>query len=459
MPIALIESLDREGRGVARVDGKALFVRGALPGERVEYAAQKAKPSYEIGALTRVLRASAARVEPRCPHFGTCGGCAIQHLEPRAQVAAKQRVLEDALWHLGKVRAESLFAPVHGLSWGYRHRARLSARYVPKKGGTLVGFRERSSAYVADMRSCDVLPPRVSALIVPLRTLIDGLSIRERLPQIEVAVGAAVVVLVLRILAPLTPPDEAAVRAFADEHLVQLWLQPEGPASARPFHPLVAPALDYELPEFGVRIGFLPADFTQVNDATNGILVRHAMQLLAPRSGERVLDLFCGLGNFTLPLARLGAEAVGVEGNAGLVERARANARANGLAAEFRLADLFDEGACARLPRCDAMLIDPPREGAIAAVKTLGNSAPERVLYVSCDPATLARDAGVMVHVNGYRLAAAGIVNMFPHTAHVESMALFVRGAPEAAAEGAAASSGAQQKGRPQPPFAGATPG
>jgi 23S rRNA (uracil1939-C5)-methyltransferase len=308
------------------------------------------------------------------------------------------------------------------------------------------------------MRSCDVLPPRVSALIVPLRTLIDGLSIRERLPQIEVAVGAAVVVLVLRILAPLTPADEAAVRAFADEHGVQLWLQPGGPASARPFHPLAAPALDYEIPEFGVRIGFLPADFTQVNDATNGILVRQAMQLLAPRPGERVLDLFCGLGNFALPMARLGAEVVGIEGNAGLVERARENARANGLAAEFRVADLFDAGACSRLPRCDALLIDPPREGAIEVVKTLGESAPERVLYVSCDPATLARDAGVMVHVNGYRFAAAGIVNMFPHTAHVESMALFLRGETPAA-DAASSSSAAQQKGRPQPPFAGAIPG
>jgi 23S rRNA (uracil1939-C5)-methyltransferase len=366
-------------------------------------------------------------VSPRCPYFGTCGGCAIQHLDPHAQVAAKQRVLEDALWHVGKVRAESMLAPIHGPAWGYRHRARLSARYVEKKGGALVGFRERRSTYVAEMSSCEVLPPAVSALILPLRALIGALSIRERLPQIEVAVGEEVVVLVLRILAPLTPADEGAVRAFADEHRVQLWLQPAGPSSARPFHPLDAPPLYYRLPEFDVRIRFGPADFTQVNQAVNGMLVRRAMQLLAPAPGERVLDLFCGLGNFALPIARLGATVTGIEGSAALVERAWANARANGLAAEFVVGDLFDEATCTRLPRCTAMLVDPPREGAIEVVKALGDEGPGRIVYVACDPATLARDAGVLVHVKGYRLAAAGVANMFPHTAHVESVALFVR--------------------------------
>jgi 23S rRNA (uracil1939-C5)-methyltransferase len=428
VPVALVESLDREGRGVARADGKAVFIGGALPGERVEYAVEKRKPTYETGTLTRILRASAARVAPRCPYFGTCGGCAIQHLDPHAQVAAKQRVLEDALRHVGKVQAESMLAPIHGPAWGYRTRARLSARYVEKKGGSLVGFRERRSSYVAEMRSCAVLPPHVSALIVPLRALIDALSIRERIPQVEVAVGEAVVVLVLRILAPLTAADEAIARAFADEHGVQLWLQPTGPASARPFHPLDAPPLHYSVPEFDVRIRFGPADFTQVNQAVNGVLVRRAMQLLAAAPGERVLDLFCGLGNFALPIARLGASVTGIEGSAALVERARENARANGLAAEFVVGDLFDAAACARLPRCDAMLIDPPREGAIEVVKALDGEGPARILYVSCDPATLARDAGVLVHVKGYRLAQAGVANMFPHTAHVESIALFLRG-------------------------------
>ena len=427
MTVAVIESLDREGRGIAHVDGKAVFIEGALPRERVEYEVLQRKPSYDAGRVTRVLRESAARVAPRCRYFGVCGGCAMQHIEPRVQVAAKQRVLEDALWHLGKVRPESLLPPIHGESWGYRHRARLSARFVPKKGGALVGFRERRSTYVADMTSCEVLPTRVAALIGPLRALVGGLSIRDRLPQIEVAVGAEVIVLVARILAPLDAADEAAFRAFADLHGVQFWLQPAGPASAQPFHPLDAPPLYYALPEYGLRLYFAPADFTQVNPAVNEILVRRALALLAPRPGERVLDLFCGLGNFALPIAASGADVIGIEGHAGLVDRARRNAAANGLVAQFQVANLFEPAACAALPRCDAMLIDPPREGAIEVVKALGDSGPRRIVYVSCDPATLARDAGVLVNVKGYRLAAAGVVNMFPHTAHVESIALLER--------------------------------
>jgi 23S rRNA (uracil1939-C5)-methyltransferase len=427
MSVAVIESLDREGRGVAHVEGKAVFVEGGLPRERVEYEVRKSRPSYDSAVMTRVLRESAARVVPRCRYFGVCGGCAMQHVELRVQVAAKQRVLEDALWHIGRVRAESLLPPIHGEAWGYRHRARLSARFVPKKGGALVGFRERRSTYVADMTSCEVLPPRVSALIGPLRDLVTGLSIRDRVPQIELAVGAEVVVLVARILQPLSPSDEAAMRAFADAHRVQLWLQPAGPDSARPFHPLEAPPLYYALPEFGVRIHFGPTDFTQVNHAVNEILVRRALALLAPRAGERVLDLFCGLGNFGLPIAACGAEVIGIEGHAGLVERARRNAAANGLVAQFQVANLFEPSVCAALPRCDAMLVDPPREGAIEVVKALPDAGPRRIVYVSCDPATLARDAGVLVNVKGYRLAAAGVVNMFPHTAHVESIAHFVR--------------------------------
>ncbi len=427
MPVARVESLDREGRGVAHADGKAVFIDGALPGERVEYARSVAKRSYDLGSLTRRLGESAARVAPRCPHFGTCGGCAIQHLEARAQVATKQRVLEDALRHIGKVRAEAMLSPIHGPPWGYRRRARLSVRFVEKKGGALVGFRERKSTYVADIAGCDVLPATVSALLVPLRGLVSALSIRDRVPQIEVAVGEAVTVLVLRVLEPPSAADETVLRRFADAHGVQLWLQPRGPDSARPFHPLDAPPLHYTLAEFGVQIHFLPTDFTQVNYDVNEVLVRRAMRLLAPRPGERVLDLFCGLGNFTLPVARLGAAVTGIDVNAGLVERARENARRNGLAAEFAVADLFDPSGCARLPACDALLLDPPREGAIEIAKSLGAAAPGRILYVACDPATLARDAGVLVHRQGYRLAAAGVVNMFPHTGHVESIALFAR--------------------------------
>jgi 23S rRNA (uracil1939-C5)-methyltransferase len=278
-----------------------------------------------------------------------------------------------------------------------------------------------------------VLPPRVSALIGPLRALVSALSIRDRVPQIEVAVGAEVIVLVARILQPLSGPDEAALRAFADAHGVQFWLQPAGPDSARPFHPVEAPPLYYVLPEFGVRVHFGPTDFTQVNHAVNEILVRRALALLAPRPGERVLDLFCGLGNFALPIATCGAEVIGVEGHAGLVERARRNAAANGLVAQFQVANLFEPAACAHLPRCDAILVDPPREGAIEVVKALEDDCPGRIVYVSCDPATLARDAGVLVNVKGYRLAAAGVINMFPHTAHVESIAQFVRESPGAA--------------------------
>jgi 23S rRNA (uracil1939-C5)-methyltransferase len=427
MTAVVIESLDREGRGVAHVDGKALFVDGALPGERVEYAVRRQKASYELAAATRILRPSAARVAPRCPYFGVCGGCAMQHAETPVQVAAKQRTLEDALWHIGKVRPETLLPPIHGAPWGYRHRARFSARFVPKKGGALVGFRERRTTYVADMASCEVLPAAVSALIPPLRALVGALSIRDRVPQIEVAVGEEVVVLVLRVLQPLAAADESLARAFADRHGVQLWLQPAGPDSAQPFHPLKAPPLYYALPEFGVRIGFLPTDFTQVNHAVNEMLVRRAVRLLDLRPGERVLDLFCGLGNFSLPLAASGAQVIGLEGHRGLVERARANALANGLVAQFEVANLFDAAACARLPACTAMLVDPPREGAIEVVKAIGEGGPARIVYVSCDPATLARDAGVLVHVKGYRLAAAGVANMFPHTAHVESIALFER--------------------------------
>jgi 23S rRNA (uracil1939-C5)-methyltransferase len=427
MPTAKIESLDREGRGVAHRDGKTVFVEGALTGETVEYEPLRSKPSFDVARATAVLEPSADRVVPRCAFFGLCGGCVMQHIDVRAQVAAKQRVLEDALWHVGRVRPETVLRAIHGEPWGYRHRARLSARFVPKKGGSLIGFHERKSSYVADMTSCEVLPAAVSKLLPGLRALVDGLSIRERMPQIEVAVGDAVTVLVFRVLAPLAPGDEDALRRFAETQRVQLWLQPAGPASAVPFWPLDAPALDYTLPDFGVRVGFLPTDFTQVNHGVNRILVRRAMALLDPQPGERVGDFFCGLGNFTLPMARLGARVTGFEGNAGLIERARANALANGLECELRAVDLFDPAVCAALPAFDKALLDPPRDGAVELIKSFAERPPRRIVYVSCDPATLARDAGVLVQTQGYRLVAAGAVNMFPHTAHVESIALFER--------------------------------
>jgi len=427
MPTALIESLDREGRGVAHVGGKAVFVDYAVPGELVEYSAYRKKPAWEAAQIVRIEHEGAARISPRCAFYGTCGGCSMQHIEERAQVAAKQRVLEDALWHLGRVRPETMLRALYGLSWGYRHRARMSVRWVPKKGGSLVGFRERRSSFVTEMTSCEILPARTSALIQPLRALVDSLEIQGQLPQIEVAVGEELTVLVLRVLAAPGEADCERLRQFAERHGVQLWLQPEGPDSARPFWPLEAPGLYYTLPEYGLRIAFGPTDFTQVNHAVNRLLVRRALSLLDPRPGEKIADFFCGLGNFTLPIARSGADVLGIEGSAPLLARARENARTNGLACRFETADLFDAAACSRLPGCDKALLDPPREGAVELVKSFAAKPPSRIVYVACDPATLARDSGVLVNTQGYRLAAAGVLNMFPHTSHVESIALFER--------------------------------
>lgn len=427
----LIESLDQEGRGIARRDGKAVFIEGALPGEIVTCSPYRRKPSYELATLGEVLKPSAQRVVPRCPHFGRCGGCSLQHLDARAQVAIKQRVLEDSLWHIGRVRPERILPAIYGRDWGYRHRARLAVRYVPKKGGALVGFHEKRSSYVADMDSCEVLPPRLSALLRPLRELVNALSIRSRLPQIEIAVSDEADVLVLRVLEPLLPPDVELLRRFGRAHGVRLFLQPAGPDSAAPMAPDDEADLHYALPEFDLRIGFGPTEFTQVNHAVNAVLVRRALALLAPQPGERVADFFCGVGNFTLAIARSGATVVGVEGAGGLVNRAARNAEANGLsaAATFVIRDLYRTGGdpLAGLGRFDRMLLDPPRDGAVEVVKSLGEDAPRRIVYVSCNPGTLARDAAVLTQARGYRLAAAGVVNMFPHTSHVESIAVFDR--------------------------------
>lgn len=426
-----IESLDQEGRGIARRDGKVIFVEGALPGESVEIETYRKKPSFEVAVATTIRNQSASRTTPGCEFFGLCGGCSLQHMDARTQVAAKQRVLEDNLWHIGKVTPEQMLPAIYGPAWGYRHRARLTSRYVAKKGGALVGFHEKRSSYVADMRSCAVLPPRISALLVPLRELVSSLSIRARMPQIELAVADNADALVLRVLDPLTPEDEGKLRAFADAHRVVFYLQPKGPDTAQVFHPLDTGELYYTLPEFDVRITFQPTDFTQINHSVNQVLVRRALNLLSPQPGERIADLFCGLGNFTLPIARSGAQVTGIEGSAGLIRRAQQNAQLNGLAGntQFLTMDLFkiDAAQWATLGAFDKLLIDPPRDGAMELVKLIGADGPRRIVYVSCSPATLARDAEVLVAVHGYRLRAAGIVNMFPHTAHVESIALFER--------------------------------
>jgi 23S rRNA (uracil1939-C5)-methyltransferase len=436
-----IESLDMEGRGVGHLQnddgtlGKVIFVEGALPGELVSFQSFRRKPKWEAATLTELHRESSLRVKPKCVYFGTCGGCAMQHLEPSAQVAIKQRVLEDNLWHIGKVRAETMLRPIYGPTWGYRYRARLSVRNVQKKGGVLVGFHERKSSFIADMKTCEILPPHVSAMLVPLRRLVETLSIFDQMPQIELAVGEDVTALVMRNMAPLIADDEAKLKTFADEFRVQWWLQPKGPDTVYPFYPTEV-QLHYALPEFGVKMPFKPTDFTQVNHHINRVLVARALRLLDTQPGERVADLFCGLGNFTLPLATQAREVVGIEGSTALTDRALENAQANGLGdkTSFYCRNLFEARTedFVALGKFDRMLIDPPREGALAVCQAIAGLAegnadmkPRRIVYVSCNPSTLARDAGFLVHQGGYALKQAGVVNMFPHTAHVESMAVF----------------------------------
>ncbi|KXS33811.1 MAG: 23S rRNA (uracil(1939)-C(5))-methyltransferase RlmD [Candidatus Gallionella acididurans] len=427
----IVESLDQEGRGVARTEGKVIFIEGALTGEVVSYSSYRKKPSFEQAQVTAIHKSSAMRVQPKCKHFGVCGGCSMQHLDARAQVAVKQRILEDSLWHIGKVRAETILRPIYGQTWGYRERARLSVRHVIKKGKTLVGFHEKRSSFVADMQHCEILTPRIAVLLPLLAELISGLSIRDRVPQIEVAVGDHVDVLVLRVMDTPSSEDESALRAFADMHEIQFWLQSKGYDTIAPFHPLNAPPLSYSLPEFGITMPFAPSEFTQVNSALNRVMISRAMRLLDPQPGERIADFFCGLGNFTLPIARSGAQVLGIEGSETLVARARQNAELNGLAgnAKFAAMNLFAITAETffSLGRFDKLLIDPPRDGAIELVKSLGGEfAPRRIVYVSCNPGTLARDAAELVQ-RGYVLKSAGVMNMFPHTSHVESIAVFER--------------------------------
>lgn len=419
--------------------GKVVFVEGALPGERVSYNTYKKKTNWEAATLGEVFKSSNARVQPKCPHFGVCGGCAMQHLEPTAQVAVKQRVLEDNLKHIGRVKPQTVMRPIQGPTWGYRYRARISVKYVAKKGGVLVGFHEKRSIFVCDMRSCEVLPRHVSDLLLPLRELIGGLSIRDKLPQIELAVGEGrdglVTAMVLRVMAPLSAEDEVALKSFADQHGVMWWLQPAGPDSAYQYYPTDV-QLMYTLPEFGIEMPFKPTDFTQVNHQINRVLVERALRLLDVQPEDRVADLFCGIGNFTLPLARRANAVFGIEGSDALTERAGQNAAINGLAhkTQFQCRNLFDLTAAqwVALGAFDRVLVDPPREGAMAVCEALAALTPEqqrykprRIVYVSCNPSTLARDAEILVHRAGYELSQAGAVNMFPHTAHVESIACF----------------------------------
>lgn len=427
-----VESLDLDARGISRRDGKVVFIEGALPSERVTINTFRHKPSYEVGHVVQIRRESSARVKPRCEHFGVCGGCVMQHLEPSAQVAVKQRALEDALQHIGKTRPERVLPPLHGPYWGYRYRARFAVRWVAKKGTVLVGFHERKSSFVADIKTCHVLPPHVAALLLPLRELVMSLSAPDRFPQIEASVGEGVTALVLRHLVPLTAKDLVFLREFAAYHSIQWWLQPNGPDTVVPLDPDQTQLLHYTLPEFGLEMPFKPTDFTQVNHQINRVLVSRALTLLEPQAQDRIADMFCGLGNFTLPLATRCREVVGVEGSETLTARAQEAAKRAGIEhAKFETLNLFDVTAewLAELGYFDRMLIDPPREGALALSQALTNLPksyrPVRIVYVSCNPATLARDTAILMHSGGYKLKAAGVVNMFPHTGHVESIAVF----------------------------------
>jgi len=446
-----VGSLDMDAQGIARrPDGKVVFIEGALPFEIVSVNVHRKKNNWEQGTVTDIHHESSQRVRPGCPHFGlhqgACGGCKMQHLEASAQVAVKQRVLEDNLWHLAKVKAETLLRPIEGPAWGYRYRARLSVRYVIKKGEVLIGFHERKSRYIADMKVCPVLPPHVSAMLMPLRALIAQMDARETLPQIELACGDKVTALVLRHLEPLSDGDKALLRAFAAQQQAQWWLQPKGPDTVHLLDEGGA-QLSYGLPDFGIHMPFRPTDFTQVNPFINRVLVARALRLLQAQKTERVIDWFCGLGNFTLPIATQAAQVLGIEGAETLVARSRENYAANqssrptgqALApTEFVARNLFDMTPAMLVAdgSADKWLVDPPREGAFALAKALaelnesqelrqGWTPPKRIVYVSCNPATLARDAGILVHRAGYRCVSAGVVNMFAHTAHVESMAVF----------------------------------
>jgi 23S rRNA (uracil1939-C5)-methyltransferase len=422
-----IESLSHDGRGVAHIDGKAVFIDGALPGEEVAFEYLTTRRKFDEGRATEIHQPSPDRAVPPCVHFGVCGGCSLQHMEPAAQIRAKQGVLLDNFRHIGDVAPGEVLPPLSGPVTGYRTRARLGVRHVIKKGRVLVGFREKRSAFLADLASCEVLHPAAGRHIGDFAALLDGMDAKARIPQIEVAIGDDVTALVFRHLDPLNEFDLDRLRQFATEHEVHVYLQPAGPDSVQLFWP-ESSRLHYRLEDDGIDITFLPIDFTQVNPQINRQMVARVMELLQVAPADRVLDLFCGLGNFTLPLARHVGSVTGVEGDAGLVRRARENAAHNAIEnADFHVADLEGDNTLADWARCsyDKVLLDPPRSGAAGMMDMLGRMRPGRIVYVSCHPGSLARDAGRLVNEFGYELKAAGVMDMFPHTAHVESIALF----------------------------------
>ncbi len=431
-----IESIDSDAKGIAKVNGKTVFINNVLPHEEVNIEIFKRKPKFDLGHLLNIITPSIDRVTPECPNFGTCGGCSLQHLEFNAQILSKQKVLIDNLTHIGKVTAQNILPPIAGNPWGYRHRARMSAKYVFKKDSVLIGFREKGSPYVTDMNQCLVLPTYISDLIPYLRTLISNLSIKDQIPQIEVAIGSNVSILVFRIMETLTSDDEKFIKDFVDslknqEKPLQIWLQPSGPDSCYPFYPLDVPQLSYELNDFDIKMPYYPTEFTQVNPLINQEVVNLALRLLDPQPNEEILDFFCGIGNFTLPIATKSKSVLGIEGSEQLVHRARENAQLNNLAdkTNYIAVNLFkiDSKWLETLGKHNKWLIDPPRDGAMELISSITPEiAPSKIVYVSCNPATLARDAAILVNTHGYKLVNAGVMNMFPHTSHVESIAEFV---------------------------------
>ena len=429
-PVELtITGMSHDGGGVAELGGKKVFVHGALPGEQVRARLLARQRRYDDAEVVDILRASPQRVEPRCAHFGVCGGCALQHLDPAAQILGKQETLLQNLERIGKVTPGRVLGALTGPAWNYRRKARLSARYVIKKERLLIGFRERQGRYVAEMTECHVLDKRVAALLPQLTAMVSSLESREHIPQIEVACGDHVCALVFRHMVPLGSADLAILRAFALVHGIAVLLQPGGPESVHCLEP-VQVRLDFALPDYGLTLEFGPSDFIQVNAGLNQAMIAHALQLLQPVQSDVVLDLFCGLGNFTLPMARSAGKVVGVEGDAELVGKARHNAVSNGIKnVEFHVADLTADMSSAGWLRhpYNKILIDPPRSGAEEMLTLIAATGASRLVYVSCHPASLARDAGILVHDHGFKLLAAGVMDMFPHTAHVESIALFER--------------------------------
>jgi 23S rRNA (uracil1939-C5)-methyltransferase len=406
-----------------------VFVENALPQEIVGVEIRRRKPSYETGISTYIKSVSPSRIKPRCVNFGVCGGCSFQHIDPKTQMAIKQRVMEDALDRIGSVRPEQILSPICGPQFNYRTRARLSSRYVIKKEKALVGFREKGKSYVVDMTSCEILPHHISNLLPELRSLVQSFSMRERVPQIEVACGNDVSVLAFRMLEDPSLEDLGSLKQFGAKHDVAIFVQRGGPATLTQIYPDEAAVLKYSISDMSLTYEFGLSEFTQVNTDINSVLVRRAISMLDLKPTDRVADLFCGLGNFSLAIARSGASVVGLEANQELIDRATDNASRNELSklCDFKVANLFTEGCPAyrSLKSIDKLLIDPPRDGAVELIKNIGADGPKKIVYVSCNPATLARDAGTLVHEHGYRLLSAGIVNMFPNTSHVESIALF----------------------------------